>query len=299
MKVLVIGGSGFIGSHVADTLTDAGHQVTIFDIRPSQYLCKDQRFVLGDMLNRDDIAQAISNQDVVYHFAGITDLEAGLRDPIGTVEQNILGTVITLEASLRERIKRYVYASSVYVYGQVGGFYRCSKQAAELYIEMYQKEFGLPYTILRYGSLYGPRADENNAVRRYLTQALLDGKVMCPGDGEEVREYIHVEDAARSSVEVLAPEFENQCVVLSGYQPMKVRELFEMIQEILNRKIDVVFRSPDASVHYKRTPYNFRPNIGKKFVSKHYLDLGEGLLACLNEIYEKEKDRLAIERFKL
>lgn len=289
MKAVVFGGSGFLGSHVADALHEKGYQVRIVDLRESDYLKPGQEMVIGDLLNEKIVAQAVKGCDYVYNFAGIADIEAANRRPLGTVRFNILGNAILLEACRKAKIRRFMYASTVYVYSHMGGFYRCSKQAAELYIEMYQQQYGLPYTILRYGSLYGPRADESNAVRRYLKEALLTGRIVCRGNGEEIREYVHVEDAARSSAEVLSPEFENQCVVLSGHQPMKVRELLEMIQEILNKKVELVFESPDNNVHYWRTPYNFRPSIGKKLVSSYYLDMGQGLLACINEIYENER----------
>src|SRR5438067_12547352 len=102
----------------------------------------------------------------------------------------MLATVITLEASRQGGIKRYVYASSIYVYSESGGFYRCSKHAAELYIEEYQRLYHLDYTILRYGTIYGPRADDNNSIRRYLTQALRERQITLSGTGEEVREYM-------------------------------------------------------------------------------------------------------------
>lgn len=294
MTVLVVGGGGFLGSHVADVLKAAGFRVRIFDRRRSPYLQPDQEMVIGDLLNARDVQQAVEGCDTVYHFAGLTDIEVANRQPVETVQLNVLGTTILLDACRRGGVKRFLFASTVYVSSQAGGFYRCSKQAAELYIEAFQQAYGLPYTMLRYGSLYGPRADETNAVHRYLTEALLSGRIECLGNGEEIREYIHVEDAARNSVEALAPEFENQCVVLTGHQPMTVKALLEMIEEILNKKLTITFRGPDALVHYRRTPYSFHPNIAKKLVGKYYLDLGQGLLACLNEIYEKEKEKLLV-----
>lgn len=295
MKAVIFGGSGFLGSHIADTLQDHGYQVRIVDLQPSPYLRPGQEMVMGDLLEEEDVRRSIEGCDYVYNFAGLADIEDANRRPVETVRLNVLGNTLLLEACRKAQVKRFVYASTVYVYSQAGGFYRCSKQAAELYIEMYQQEYGLCYTILRYGSLYGPRAGESNAVRRYLTQALLNGEIVCHGDGEEIREYIHVEDAARSSVEILAPEFENQHVVLTGHQPMKVRALLEMIREMLNKKIEIVFRPPDATVHYRMTPYNFHPKIGKKLVGKYYLDMGQGLLACINEIYEKERNVSRLE----
>lgn len=284
MRAVVFGGAGFVGSHVADELTARGYDVAIFDVRPSPYATPRQQAIVGDILDADAVSHAVAGCDYVYHFAGLADIDQANSRPIDTVRLNILGTTNVLEACRHHRVKRVVFASTVYVYSQSGGFYRCSKQAAELYIEMYEQTYGLPYTILRFGSLYGERADENNAVRRYLRQALLEGKVTCYGDGEEVREYIHVADAARSSVEILSAEYANQHVVLTGHQPMTVSALLGMIEEILAKKIEVTYMTPDASVHYRRTPYNYQPRLGRKFVSSYYLDMGQGLVACLEDI---------------
>ncbi|MBI4353717.1 MAG: NAD(P)-dependent oxidoreductase [Candidatus Omnitrophica bacterium] len=294
MRAVVFGGSGFLGSHVADVLTQRGHAVRIYDRCPSPYLQTGQEMMVGDLLDEAAVRRAVTDCEIVYHFAGIADINEANQRPVETVRQNILGTTMLLEACRRTGVRRVLYASTVYVHSLAGGFYRCSKQACELYLEAFQQVHGLPYTILRYGSLYGPRADATNAVHRYLTQALLEGKIDSLGDGEEIREYIHVEDAARHSVEALATEFENQYVLITGHQPMTVKALLEMIQEMLNKKLTITFQGPDALVHYRRSPYTFQPKIAKKLVGKHYLDLGQGLLACLNEMHERQRISAAL-----
>lgn len=286
MKVVVIGGSGFLGSHVADILTERGHRVIVYDRRPSPYLQPGQEMMVGDLLDEAEVRRAVTDCEIVYHFAGIADINEANQRPVETVRQNVLGTTMLLEACRQAGVRRVLYASTVYVHSLAGGFYRCSKQACELYIEAFQQVHGLPYTILRYGSLYGPRADATNAVHRYLTQALLEGKIDAVGDGEEIREYIHVEDAARYSVEALAPDYENRCVLITGHQPMTVKALLDMIQEILNKKLTITFQGPETLVHYRRSPYAFQPRIAKKLLGTSYVDLGQGLLACLNEIHE-------------
>ena len=291
MNSLVVGWSGFLGSHVADALTQQGHRVTVYDRRPSPYLQAGQAMVVGDLLDESTLRRAVTGFDVVYHFAGVADLDEANQRPVETVQQNVLGTTMLLEACRQAGVRRVMYASTVYVHSHAGGFYRCSKQACELYLEAFQQVYGLPYTILRYGSLYGPRANETNAVHRYLTEALRHGTIEALGDGEEIREYIHVEDAARSSVDALAPEFENQYVLLTGHQPLTVKALLEVIQEIVHKPLAITFRGPDALAHYRRSPYTFQPKLAKKLVGKHYVDLGQGLLACLHEIHEREAMR--------
>lgn len=293
MKIVVFGGSGFVGSHLADALTEAGHIVTIFDLVRSPYLQSTQRFVQGDILDIDSVLQAVDGHDIIYNFAGLADLDEALARPLDTVRLNVLGCVNILEAARRAAIKRFVFASTIYVYSDAGGFYRVSKQACESYIEEYERYYGLKYTILRYGTLYGRRADSRNSVYRYLIQALVERKITVHANGNEMREYIHVQDASRASVQILANEFENQNVILTGHHPMRFRDLLNMICEIVGVDVQIELLPPSADQaggHYSLTPYTFHPKIGKKLVSHYYLDMGQGLLDCLDEIYHSLQD---------
>lgn len=292
MRVAVFGGAGFLGSHVADALTAAGHDVVIFDLKDSPYLQASQRQVVGSILDLDQVSKAVQGCELVYNFAGLSDIEEANARPLDTVKANILGNAIVLEASHRANVRRFVFASSLYVYSGGGGFYRSSKQACELLVENYREAYQLPYTILRYGSLYGERADARNWVKSVLQQALRDGRIVRYGDGEEVREYIHVRDAARFSVAALDPEYENQTVVISGLQAIKIKDLLKMVQEIMGGRVQIEYRSPQdrlpgaAQLHYSITPYSFSPKIARKLVGKDYLDLGQGLLELLEQIHQ-------------
>ncbi len=286
MKTIVFGGSGFIGSHVADTLTEKGHKVIIFDLKPSPYIRPEQEMVIGNILDEEAAAKAVEGCDYVYHFAGIADLDDARTKSLETVTQNIKGTAILLETARQAKVKRFIFASTVYVYSDKGGFYRCSKQAAELYMEEYQKQYGLDYTILRYGTVYGPRSDQRNSVRRYLTQALEEERIACSASGEEMREYIHVRDAARLSVEILSDKHRNQHVIITGHHPMRFKDFLSTIKEILGNKISLDIEDPHFDpAHYNLTPYSFVPKIGYKLTTNCYLDIGQGLLECLNEIH--------------
>lgn len=287
MRAIVFGGSGFLGSHVADFLIKAGYEVTVFDLVESPYLQKGQKMIVGNILDRDAVIKAVKGCDVVYNFAGVADLEKAKEKPVKTVEINILGNTIILDACRENNVKRFVFASSLYVYSKTGSFYRSSKQACELIIENYHEDYGLPYTILRYGSLYGPRADDNNWIYKILNQAITEGKITRDGDGEELREYIHVEDAARGSVEILSQEFENEYVILTGHQQIKIKYLMNMIKEMFGNQIELEFLPAISNLHYEITPYSFSPKIAKKYISKYYLDIGQGLLQCLEEAYKK------------
>lgn len=287
MKAVVFGGSGFLGSHVADALTNTGYDVIIYDIKPSSYLRDSQEMVIGDILDEIEVENAVINCDIVYNFAGIADIDEASQKPLDAVRYNVVGNSIILEACRKAKVKRFVFASSLYVYSKAGSFYRSTKQACELLIENYSEMFELPYTILRYGSLYGPRADEKNAIYKYIKEALIKGKIIRDGDGEELREYIHVLDAARGSVEILSEEFINQYVIITGNQQMKVKDLLFMIREILDNKVEIEYRAAANNYHYEITPYTFTPKIAKRIVSKTYLDLGQGILNCIQNIYKE------------
>ena len=287
MKVTVFGGSGFIGSHVADALSSAGHKVVIFDIEPSPYLGKRQKMVVGDIMDTKAVEGTVKGSDVVYNFAGIADIEEASRRPIDSIKYNILGNSIVLEAARKSRVKRFVFASSLYVYSRAGSFYRSAKQACELLIENYQEVYGLPYTILRYGSLYGPRSDEKNFIHAVIKQALTKNEISRYGDGEELREYIHVCDAARGSVEILSDEFKNQNVILTGNQQTRLKDLLYMIREMLGNNIKIKFLQPKKNLHYEITPYSFAPKVGRRLVTKTYLDLNQGILELIHDSHKK------------
>lgn len=286
MKVTVFGGSGFIGSHVSDELTNRGHDVTIFDMHSSKYLQKNQKMIIGNITNENNVKNAIKKSDIVYNFAGIADIDDANNNPVDTIKYNVLGNTIILDACRSYDIKRYIFASTLYVYSNNGGFYRSSKQSCELIIENYNELFNIPYTILRYGSLYGPRSNEKNYIHKIIKQAIIEGKIISFGKKNDLREYIHVVDAAKYSVNILSDEFKNQYVILTGNQSIRRNDLLIMINDILGNKIDIEF-SNENSKHYNITPYSFKLNVANTYSGKNYINIGQGLLQCINELHIK------------
>ncbi len=291
MKIVVTGGSGFMGSHLVDALIARGHEVIVFDLRRSSWLPRGVRMVEGDLSDGTKLEELVAGADAVYHLAGFADLNAARTRPIDTVQANVLGTVNLLEAMRARGVSRFLFASTVYVYSREGGFYRCSKQACESYIEEYGRSFGLRYTMLRYGSLYGPRADRANGIYRLLAAAIREARIEYTGGPDDVREYIHVEDAAQLSADALAPELEGQQVLLTGPAPTRAADLFMMFQEILGRRIQIDYRDPGGSGHYAVTPYAYTPKPGRKLVTNHYVDMGQGLLRMVED-FHREHDRV-------
>lgn len=286
-NVVVYGGSGFLGSHVADALSDAGCNVRIFDCQVSPYLRSDQSMCLGDLMDLDAVVKAAEGCQYIYNFAGLADIDEAKNKPIDTVSLNVLGNIHALEAARLVNARRFIYASTVYVYSNAGSFYRASKQSAERFIEVYNERYGLNYTILRYGSLYGRRADKRNGLYRIVRQALVNKKIIYEGSPNSLREYIHVQDAARLTAHILKPEYANRHIIITGQERMAVKDVIKMIVEMLpNIETKTEFLNSSLDGHYEMTPYSFNPKVGNKLVSNDYVDIGQGLLDCIAELYE-------------
>ena len=286
-KAVITGGSGFMGSHIADELSSRGYKVTIIDRKPSSWVREDQEMVVSDMLDSKMLEEVIQGTNYLYHYAGIADIYEAAEHPYDTVYANVMGTTAVLEAAVRAKINRFVYASTMYVYSPFGSFYRASKQAAETIIEAYHEKFGLGYTMLRYGSLYGPRSQDWNGLRRYVKQVVQEGRLDYRGNGNERREYIHARDAARLSVDILHESYKNCAITVTGSQVLNSSELIDMIFEIANCERNVKFIKDEIPrEHYTMTPYRYTPKRAKKIAPDEFVDIGQGILDLVEEIYE-------------
>ena len=285
-----------MGSHVADVLSEEGFEVVIYDLQDSKYLRPDQKMVRGSVLDRDKVRSVVEGAKYVYHFAAIADIKEAQENPVEAVEVNILSTTYILDACREYTVDKFIYGSTIYVYSDHGSFYRSTKQASELIIENYHKIYDLEYTILRYGSLYGPRANSFNSINRYIIQALTDQTILREGNGEELREYIYILDAARASVEILSDDYSNSSIMITGSKSMRIKDLLAMIKEILNDSIEISYTSDVLEEHYNITPYAFKPKVAKKYQLNYYHDLGQGVLEQIYSNYEKLlKDGILVE----
>jgi UDP-glucose 4-epimerase len=204
-KVIVFGGAGFIGSYVVEELLRRKYEVIAADIKYSKYIPKEI-FEKCDILDTERVNELVSKVDIVYNFAGYANLDDAITDPVTTVELNVLGNLNILEAARQNEIERFIYASSAYAMSDKGSFYGISKLTSEKLVEEYCKKFGLKFTIIRYGSVYGDRDFYNNYIYNLLKKAYETEKIEHSGDGEEIRDYIHVEDVAKLSVDIIEDE---------------------------------------------------------------------------------------------
>jgi UDP-glucose 4-epimerase len=285
-RILVFGGTGFLGSYLVEELISRAYDVLAADLYEPQYFGKSN-FVHCDILDRIQVEKIIKEGfDVVYNLAGFASLDKAVNDPYSTVNLNVMGNLNILDFCARHNIGRYIYASSAYAVNNKGSFYGISKLSSEKLVEEYQKRYQLDYTILRYGSVYSERNYDNNYIYKVIEEAVLNGQIIHSGDGEELREYIHAADAARLSVDVLDNEYVNQNVILTGTEKMKRVDLFRMIEETLNQPLEISLSKDGYSNHYKITPYSFHPTLSRKMIANPYIDMGQGILECIKEVHK-------------
>ncbi len=267
-KITVLGGSGFLGSHLCDLLSEKNFNVTIFDKNKSKYKNKKQRFIKGDILDKQALSKAINGADYVFNFAGAANMDYLKFDPLKTVKYNILGTVNALEISAKFKIKKFIHASTIYANTEEGGFYGRSKKAAEDYVEEFNKKYNLNFTILRFGSIYGPRAGSDNGVRQILENLLHRNKLIYKGTSNSIRRYIYVKDAAKLTIQSLSKKYNNKYLVITGAKKVKASYFFKILSFLFKiPKKKIIYLKNKG--HYDIKPTLFKPRSGKILTPKN------------------------------
>jgi UDP-glucose 4-epimerase len=287
-RCLIIGGSGFLGSHLSDYLHKKKHQVTIFDKKKTTWIKNNKNFIKGNILDKKSLDRAINNQDYVFMFAGLSDLDEALKNPIKSIKLNILGTALVAESCVKNKVKRLIYASSIYANAEEGGFYRCSKRSAEDYILEYSKSNSLKFTILRYGSLYGPRSDNRNGLFKLLTNAIFKKKLTYYGFPHNQRKYLHIQDATRLTYQIFdKTKFENKFLNLVGNKNIKIIDLFRLIKKILNCKLKTIFLKKTIVGHYVNKPTKLKINSGINIVANSKRNFAKSIQKYINYLNDK------------
>lgn len=255
MRVLVTGGSGFIGSHVVDRLRVHGHEARILDLVPSPYHdATDVETVICDLRDRAALDAAVSGCDVVAHLAAVSDVNDVVDDPSKADAVNVRGTALLLEAARANDVARMIYASTVWVYGNAQGvepldedtplglpthLYTATKLAGEMYCRSYHELYGLEHTILRFGIPYGPRSRPATVLAAFVARALAGRALMITGDGRQSRQFVYVEDLAEGVCAALAPAAAGRVYNLVGGESVSVREIAETVQRLV-ADVDIV-----------------------------------------------------------
>jgi len=283
-KILIIGGSGFLGSHIADFLSKKNYQVTIFDKKKSNWLKDNQKMITSNMENLKKLENAIKNSDIVYHLAAMSDIGECMEKPLSSAKINIIFTIKVLEFCKKYKIERLVFASTIYVHSSQGGFYRISKDAAENYVEEYYKRFSLNYTILRFGTIYGPRSKLNNNLTKIIHLAL-NKKILeySGGTSKAVRKFINVKDAAKLSCEILNKKYKNKHVLITGKKNIKITYIMKLLSKLLKIKSKPQYNKATKYGHYDISPYSKIKTPEIKINPKNLTDIKAGLIELINE----------------
>ncbi len=257
-NVLVTGGSGFIGSHVVDFLVKKKYNVTTFDLSPP--IRKNVKFIKGNILDKNCLQFALKNIDFVFHLAAVSDINKVRDIPVKTINTNILGTTYLLEASRNKNVKRFIFASSVYSFGTTGNLYTTSKISSELLIKNYRLLFGQNFTILRYSTAYGPRSREVDAVSIFVERALKNLDIVIFGDGQQKRNYLHVEDLAKGSMMALKQKTKNKIITLASKNNIKMFDLAKIIIRLTRSSSKIRFNKKNKRFDDFTSNYSYKNN---------------------------------------
>lgn len=268
MKVLVTGGAGFIGSHLADRLSHE-HDVVVLDNLTTGTLSNLSlgktriTFIEGDIRDRSIVTDAVKQVDVVFHLAADVKIMKSIDDPLANLEVNVHGTLNILTACLDKRIKRFIFGSSAAVYGEAKRLpvdeehplnpespYAASKAAAEMYLFAFHKTYSLPVTCLRFFNVYGPRqsSSEYASVIPAFLNSVREGEALAVfGDGEQTRDFIYIEDVVRA-LEIAAthPGAVGQVFNVATGKGTSINELVRLVREVTGKEAGVVYKKARA-----------------------------------------------------
>ena len=282
-RILILGSSGFLGSHLVKFLIK-NNEVVQFDVNPPPPKNTGSEFIKGSILDKTLVTSAMKDVDIVYHFAAMTDIDIVNESPAQAIEVNIAGTSNVLEACVQERIERFIFSSSVYVYSEFGGVYKSTKQACELLIEDYNKMHDLGYTILQLGSVYGPGAKQTNLISRLINEALSLKEIHHYGTGQEARQYIYVEDVVQAAATSIDNNYKNKKIILLGNERIIISELMDKIIFYTDSNIQKVFHNDQYGIHYKLSPFHTNPDGAVNLKIETPVLLNSGLKKTINAI---------------
>ncbi len=289
MRVLVTGANGFLGRSLIKLLSETSFSINALDFAFEEKF-DGVNYFYGSILDKDLLFKASLQCDYIVHYAAIADIEYSSNDPFSTLNVNILGTSLILESAKYNKIPHIFFSSSLYASGTKGSFYRISKQTCEELFEYYYLNFGISSTIMRLGSLYGPNSNDFNFINQSIISALKDKVIIRYGSGDELREYIHVDDINKFVINSMNKgDLKFKKLVISGTEKLKVSEILNMIKEIFNGQIEIKYvEDKEYSGHYKLTPYSFKPDLIEKAQLESNIDLASGILSCIYEIYNNK-----------
>lgn len=257
-KILVLGGNGFIGSHLVDALVKEECSVKVFD-RPNTTILNNVvrpnvQMIEGDITSDADMAAAVSGCDICFHLVSTVLPKSSNQDPAFDIETNLLGTIRLLNYAVKAGIKKIIFLSSG---GTVYGVpmrlpineehptnpicsYGISKLAIEKYLHLYYQLYGIDYTVLRLSNPYGERQrtlSTQGAVAVFLGKALRNEIVEVWGDGSVVRDYIHVSDVVSAMLKSISYNGSNRVLNIGSGFGMSVNNILDEIECVIGAKV--------------------------------------------------------------
>lgn len=291
MKVLVTGGSGFIGSHVVDKLREKGIRVRVYDLLVPDFR-KDIEYYQGSILDLNTLRFALCGVDAVMHLAAVADVNDVYNEPYYSESINVKGTINLLEAARKTGVKRVIYGSTTWVYSEAETnevdestplyspthLYTATKLASEYYCRSYSRLFGLEITILRYGIPYGPRARDAAVIPIFVKKALNGEPLTIAGDGSQFRKFVYVEDLAEGNVLALQTIAKNKIYNLDGKERITIKQIAETIKKnVGNIKIEYTaarpgdFSGKEVSSSLAREEIGWEPKVNFEEGIKRYI----------------------------
>ncbi|MDT4814737.1 UDP-N-acetylglucosamine 4-epimerase [compost metagenome] len=256
--ILITGGAGFIGSHLADALLAGGHAVRVLDNlstgKRSNLALDDPRLELieGDVADAALVARAMAGCKAVAHLAAVASVQASVDEPVATHQSNFIGTLNVCEAMREHGVKRVIFASSAAVYGQNGeGMaidedtpkspltpYAADKLASEHYLDFYRRQHGLEPAVFRFFNIFGPRQDPSSpysgVISIFTERAQAGLPITVFGDGEQTRDFVYVGDLVQVLVQALEAEWLEAGPVNVGLnRATSLKQLLAAIGEVL------------------------------------------------------------------
>lgn len=284
MKILVTGAAGFIGSHVADGLIAAGHQVTIFDNLTTgqrENIPAAAHFIEGSITDQELVGQIFEagRFNVVNHHAAQMDVRKSVADPAFDAQVNILGSLNLVSAAQRTGVEKFMFASTGgAIYGEQDYFpadedhpmrplspYGVSKLAFERYLFFYEQQYGLKIGITRYANIYGPRQNphgEAGVVAIFSKKLVNNERVTINGDGLQTRDYVYVDDVVAANLAVLDHNESITINVGTGIET-NVVELYDHLQSAAGSNLEAIF-GPGAAGEQKRSVIS--PDLAKRIL---------------------------------
>lgn len=294
MRVLVTGGSGFIGSHLVNKLVERNIKVRIYDMVVPEQSHKGVEFYKASLLDFDSMLMVMTGIDAVFHLGAVANVNDVYDEPHYSEAVNVRGTINLLEAVRRSKnIKRVIYGSTIWVYSDTEGellteetplsppshMYTATKITSEYYCQCYAKLYNLPVTILRYGIPYGPRARGAVVTAIFVDKALKGEPITIAGDGSQYRKFVYVEDLAEGNVLALQSIAANKIYNLEGSEKITIKQIAETVKKIIG-DVKIVhtearprdFKGKEISNERALKELGWRPKVSFEDGMKKYID---------------------------